>query len=467
MNWKKVVAVGVVLVMIIAFAIHPEGVGVLAILWKVIKDNATTIAAVGAIIAVFIAFVVYIGDKKANTYRYLADLYYEILRIGLKYPDFLNPKKTQKYKEAWSSHHHDMYIRYDAYARMCWAHAEDIYDVKFLHFFFKSDFRRLYACTFERYKSLHGVWFQDNISSFLLHGFVDFVKLNKWRDDLDEREADWLRWCNVVEDYDERILNPLLPGVNNPLCDYIGNNLNEAKQKVVADFGCGTGKLVKFLCEEKKFENVYGIDYSDTMLTMAKKRCKSSNVTFRRMDMTKLEEEMERIEEDIYGKIDIAFSINSILPRNPKDTPIILDEIYKSLKPGGLFIAILPSFDTILHLKKLWYERRIKLLKKRYNHGIKKVGSKLKARWDTYREFKRRKLNVRKHLYADDGSNVQRFIHKSEIKLLLNKAGFVLKQMEEVTYPWKLCEKYNYDYFPGKDEIWDWFVVAEKPGNGE
>lgn len=138
MNWKKVVAVGV-LVMIIAFAIYFKGVGVLAILWQLIKENATTIAAVGAIIAVFIAFVVYIGDKKANTYRYLADLYYEILRIGLKYPAFLNPKKTQKYKEAWPSYlyDHDMYIRYDAYARMCWAHAEDIYDVKFLHFFLK------------------------------------------------------------------------------------------------------------------------------------------------------------------------------------------------------------------------------------------------------------------------------------------------------------------------------------------
>jgi SAM-dependent methyltransferase len=178
------------------------------------------------------------------------------------------------------------------------------------------------------------------------------------------------------------------------------------------------------------------------------------------MDMTKLEEE-------IYGKIDIAFSINSIVPRNPKDTPIILDEIYKAVKPGGRFIAILPSFDTILYLKKLWYERRIKLLKERYNHGIKKVGSKLKARWDTYREFKRRKLNERKDLYADDGSNVQRFIHESEIEHLLKKAGFELKQMEKVTYPWELCKKYNYDYFPEKKEIWDWFVVAKKPGNGE
>ena len=460
MNWKKVVAVGVVLVMIIAFAIYFKGVVVPAIPWQAIKENATTIAAVGAIIAALIAFVVYIGDKKANTYRYLADLYYEILRIGLKYPDFLNPEKTQKYKEAWPPYHHDMYIRYDAYARMCWAHTEDIYDVTW----FKKYFRSLYSPTFERYKTLHDAWFQDNTSSFLLPGFVEFVTLNEWRDSLDERKADRLRWSNVVEDYDEKILNPFLPGVSNPLFDYIEKNLNEEKYEVVADFGCGNGKLVKILAENKKFEKVYGIDYSDSMLKMAKKRCDLPNVTYRKMDMTKLEEEMEKIEEDIYGKIDIAFSINSILPRSHKDTPIILHEIYNALKPGGLFIAILPSFDTVLYLKGLWYKDRIKRLEERYEHSIRKLGSNLEAFMDTRREFyKCRKLNKRKHLYADDGSNVQRFIHEKEIKPLLKKAGFEILKKEEVTYPWGLCNEYNYGNFHEEEkEIWDWFVVAKK-----
>jgi 2-polyprenyl-3-methyl-5-hydroxy-6-metoxy-1,4-benzoquinol methylase len=31
---------------------------------------------------------------------------------------------------------------------------------------------------------------------------------------------------------------------NNPLFDYINEYLNEEKQKVVADFGCGNGKLI-------------------------------------------------------------------------------------------------------------------------------------------------------------------------------------------------------------------------------
>lgn len=398
--------------------------------------------AIGAVVAAVIAFAVYIENKKWNTYRYLADLYYEILRVGFSQPDFLDPKKTRKYKDIWPSDS-QMYVEYDAYARMCWAHAEDIYNAKSL-FFSKKHFRIIYACTFERYRRLHGVWLENNSASFLSPGFLEFVRLNKWRDYLGAREADRLRWDNAADDFDEAILNPFIEGVTNPLFTYIDENFERGKYKVAADLGCGTGKLVGIISE--KFERVLGIDYSDNMLEMAKRRCNLPNVFYKKMDMTNLME--------VYGEIDIAFSINSILPRHPGDTPIILKEIYKSLKPGGLFVAVLPSFDSVLYLKDLWYK-----------HNIKKLGSKWKAKLETWREFhKRRRLNVRDGLYADDFSNVQRFIHDKEIEPLLRKAGFDLRQKEKVTYPWELCKIYNYGYFPEEEKnIWDWFVVAEKP----
>jgi len=438
MNWQMRTAIGAAFALEIIVVVYFKGAlwqiltASISNLWQILAANADAITAIAAVLAAIagtvaggITLLVYRSNKKANNYRYFADLYYEILRRGLDHPEFLDPKKTRKYKEVFNRKKR---IQYNNYARMCWAHAFDIYDVSD----FKDYFIRLYSPTFERYNGLHGVWLLDNTSTFSLD-FIEFVKLNGWRDYLDERKADRLRWSNVVEDYDEKILNPFLPEVINPLFDYIAKDLKEVKYKVVADFGCGNGKLVEILAKEEKFEKVYGIDYSDNMLKMAEKRCKNlQNVTYRKMDMTKLEEEMEKLGEEIYGKIDIAFSINSILPRNHKDTPIILHEIYNALKPGGLFIAILPSFDTVLYLKKLWYKRRTKHLKERYKYNIKKLRWICEARMDTWRKFhKHLKLNKHKHLYADDGSNVQRFIHEKEIKRLLKKAGFeILKKRE-------------------------------------
>jgi ubiquinone/menaquinone biosynthesis C-methylase UbiE len=274
--------------------------------------------------------------------------------------------------------------------------------------------------------------------------------------------ADRLRWDNASCDYDEKILSPFSKGVKNPLFKYI-DKLD--KDTVVADFGCGTGRLVEIL-SKKKFKKVCGIDYSGNMLKMAIKRCASLNVEYKNMNITNLSE--------LYEKIDIAFAINSILPIDPNDTPKMIQEIYNALKPGGLFIAILPSFDTILYLKKLWLEdyfnklesKRKAKLKNNFPYPIanwlKKEKNKWKAELATYLEFRKRKLNMTKHLYVDDFVNVQRFIHENEIRPLLEKTGFKILYKDKVTYPWKLCKKYNYDYFPGNDEIWDWFVVAKK-----
>lgn len=418
------------------------------------------VSCVIALLAIFIALCVYVGNSYWNSYRYLAELYYNTLKMGVEHPEFLDPEKTQKYKEIWGPNSKN-FFRYDAYAQMCWAHAEDIYATKFLKII---HFKKLYGPLFKRYYELHCVWLHDNASMFPMKGFIEFVESKKWAGYyIRDRTADQLRWDNECYDCDERILSPLSEGVKNPLFDYI-DTLD--KYTVVADFGCGTGRLVEIL-SKKKFKKVCGIDYSENMLRIARKRCESPNVEYKSMDITNLSE--------LYEKIDIAFSINSILPRNPNDTPKMIQEIYKALKPGGLFIGILPSFDTVLYLKKLWLEdyfnklenKRKAKLKSNFPysmaHWFKKEKNKWKAELETYLEFRKRKLNKRKHLYADDFVNVQRFIHESEIKdLLVDDADFKILHKDKVIYPWEVCKKYNYEYFPGNDEIWDWFVVAKK-----
>ncbi len=404
------------------------------------KVTAITAVCTGAatILAVTIAFFVYIANNWWNTYRYLADVYYDILKTGIANPDFINPRKTQKYKEFEGEDYH----KYKQYALMCWAHAEDIYVAKPVLCLKK--FKKIYVCTFKRYVKLHFKWFCDNESTYPNKEFVKYIKDIGKKQAVICRVSEKNRWDIEALDYDKKVLSPFLEGVTNPLYSYIkkldGN-------KVVADMGCGNGKLVEILAS--KFNEVIGIDYSSNMIEAAKKRCNKENVTYKLMDMTNLGK--------LNKNIDIAFSINSILPSNPKDTLCILKQIHSVLKPKGLFIGILPSFDAVLHLKNL-YRRDVE---KKLNC---KFLAKQRAQIKIWYEFKfHRKLNIKHCLYADDFINTQRFIHDKDIKPILEKTGFQIEKEDKVIYPWNICMNYNYGYFPDeKKQIWDCFVVARK-----
>lgn len=245
---------------------------------------------------------------------------------------------------------------------------------------------------------------------------------------LDTRVAEQLYWDSVAHIYDEKILSPLFVKENNPLLDYV-NNIQE-NELVVADVGCGTGTLVvKLASDDARFKKIYGIDYSTNMVEISKNRCKDfKNVEILKMDMRDLTPLREKLKQDNCD-VDVIFSINSILPRNPEDTEVMLNQIAATLKPGARFVAILPSFDTIEYLKRLEFtrfkEKREEYLQKYFkNLPFKEEISYLLAWFETRKLFSRkRKMNVKKRLYSDNGINIQRFIHKDDIIPLLKNAG--------------------------------------------
>lgn len=145
-------------------------------------DAVTSVVIIfGIIIGVFY----YLSTIKWNFYRYLADLYYEILKKGFENPDFCDPEKTRNYEREWSSNHQK--YKYDIFARMCWAYLEDIYDtsLKSKLLLSKKTFIKLYAPTFEQIKIRHGTWLENNKSTFPMTGFLKFIEFNKWRDYLE------------------------------------------------------------------------------------------------------------------------------------------------------------------------------------------------------------------------------------------------------------------------------------------
>ena len=250
-------------------------------------------------------------------------------------------------------------------------------------------------------------------------------------------------WDSLALDYEGKVLSPLYPGVTNPIYDFV-SSLNSEEYKRAADLGCGRGEFLAFLSQH--FDEVWGIDWSEEMLRVARKAIGGrANVRLKRLDMMDL-----RI---FYGYLDIAFAINAIAPSSPEAAKRMVEEIFKSLRAEGLFVAIFPSFDAVLYQRELTYASYLE-------NGLPPSEARRKA--DDY-FLGRNKLDLEEGMYAEDGLHSQKFFTEEEICSLLKATGFEDMLTKKVLYPWDLAKKYGYGYFLEKPEIWDWFASARKP----
>lgn len=251
------------------------------------------------------------------------------------------------------------------------------------------------------------------------------------------------RWDSRAFDYKSKVLSPLYPGVKNPVFKFV-YGLNSKQYERVADLGCGRGEFLGFLSQH--FKEVWGIDWSKNMLHIAKKINKErKNVHLKRLDIRNL--------GTFYGYFDAVFSINTIAPYDISVAEDMVKEIFKVLRANGLFIAIFPSFDTVLYQRELTYASYLE------------QGLSSEEAWQKTDDYfvRRNKMNLEKGTYVDmDGIHVQKFFTETEIHSLLQGSGFKDIVTEKVLYPWALSRKYGYGYFPDKPEIWDWFSVARK-----
>lgn len=250
------------------------------------------------------------------------------------------------------------------------------------------------------------------------------------------------RWNAIAEDYSAQILSPFAPEVENPLLPFLGG-LKEKGYKDAADIGCGTGSLLGTLA--MIFPNVYGLDFSSKMLQIAKDTVKCGNVSL-------LQEDILHMSEAYRESFDLCTSVNSIIPPRYEDAPLIITEIFRCLRPNGIFAGILPAIEAVIHQKRLAME------------SLRREGSTEKeAREISDRYFyKKNKLDLEMGMYADDGTNLHKHFYLYEIFNFFAEAGFQNISHGKVEYPWTLTKLHGYGYYPDKPKIWDWFITAEK-----
>ncbi|HLS22478.1 MAG TPA: class I SAM-dependent methyltransferase [Pseudogracilibacillus sp.] len=113
----------------------------------------------------------------------------------------------------------------------------------------------------------------------------------------------------------------------------------------VLDLGCGTGEITLRLATQ--FPRIYGVDLSNDMLTIARKKAelKRANITWVQQDIRFLEG---------FKNIDLVVSycdvINYIVEQD--ELKKVFQHVYDSLTPGGTFIFDIHSMDYVKN--KLW-----------------------------------------------------------------------------------------------------------------
>lgn len=111
------------------------------------------------------------------------------------------------------------------------------------------------------------------------------------------------------------------------------------KDKSLLDFGCGDGRFAITFAKEG-VRKVTGIDASDEMIGLAKKRLESDhrdNVEFLVADGANLPFEN--------NSFDVVFSNFVIV--HFKDLYVPFDEVFRVLKPGGFFVASLNTAEGL------------------------------------------------------------------------------------------------------------------------
>jgi len=104
--------------------------------------------------------------------------------------------------------------------------------------------------------------------------------------------------------------------------------LNLHHDDIILDFGTGVGRLSTFLSPYVK--KIIGVDASKQMIQVAQENCKASNIEYILLDTEKIP-----IEDNTFDK---AFSYWVLASISNAMLDKIIPEIYRLIKPNGLFV---------------------------------------------------------------------------------------------------------------------------------
>lgn len=253
------------------------------------------------------------------------------------------------------------------------------------------------------------------------------------------------QWSRAAARYDDLFLDPFRPGVENPLLGAI-RGVPDPTSKAVADLGCGTGPLLPHLVG--RFGRVVALDFAPGMIGQARKRLgpdpdAADGVEFLTRPMHDLDE--------FRGTFDLAVAVNSIVMPDVREIDRTLGAIRASLRPGGLFLGILPAMDAIHYHTMLLCDEAL-------DRGLDPEEAERHAAFQGEHHF----YEFAFGRFGFQGLR-QKFWQPFEIHHRFAKAGFPGVELEKVLYPWDETITGG-PAFADHPRSWDWSFRARLEG---
>jgi SAM-dependent methyltransferase len=243
-------------------------------------------------------------------------------------------------------------------------------------------------------------------------------------------------WSKAAAFYEREFIDPYRETVRSPLHRQLSRIPNPG-DKTVADLGCGLGPLLPFLAE--RFRRVIGLDFAEGMLARARERCTAfKNVEIQQRSLTDL--------GSLRDSLDVATAVNSIVMPDVSEQEQALLQIRRCLRPGGVFLGILPAMDAVHYFTMLLVDRALAAGKPLETARKNAAHHNDHSLYDfAFGQFRFQGLE-------------QHFWQPFEIRYRFRRAGFIHVKLKRVWLDWKQfsCAKDMQQQRPP----WDWFFLA-------
>lgn len=249
-------------------------------------------------------------------------------------------------------------------------------------------------------------------------------------------------WNNVAHEYDDVVTDAFTYGRSNTVAEVIERFASPDLD--AADFGCGPGKMLPLLAS--KFHKVYGYDFSDKLLEIAKKRCRGiKNLEIKNADLSQ--------NVDHLPQVDVAVSLNAVIMPDILLRLAFLHSMASRIKPGGHLILDVPSFESLLYstFRETEWHRK--------NGHTPKRAEKL----TDVSSLSGPRMTAHGILIRGE-EPTKHYLREELIVLIRDEMHLEFLDILKMEYDWKTeLEEEEIPDWMGEPYPWDWLVIAKAP----